>query len=61
MGRYRPNGVQAAQIIGDGAVGIFPAGLRNNFAVRSRVKGFELPADGRPQFRTVSVGGAAGC
>jgi peptide/nickel transport system substrate-binding protein len=51
---------QAAQVIWDDAVGIFPADLRNNFAVRSRVQGFELPVNGRPQFRTVSIDKAAG-
>jgi peptide/nickel transport system substrate-binding protein len=34
--------------------------LRNNFAVRSRVQGFELPVNGRPQFRAVSIATAAG-
>lgn len=51
---------QAAQVIWDDAVGIFPADLRNNYAVRSRVEGFELPVNGRPQFRTVSIDAAAG-
>jgi peptide/nickel transport system substrate-binding protein len=51
---------QAAQIIWGDAVGIFPADLRNNYAVRTRVKGFELPVNGRPQFRTVSIDAAAG-
>jgi peptide/nickel transport system substrate-binding protein len=46
---------QAAQIIWDEAVGVFPADLRNNFAVRSSVQGFELPVNGRPSFRTVSI------
>lgn len=51
---------QAAQIIWDDAVGVFPADLRNNSAVRSHVQGFELPVNGRPQFRTVSIDPAAG-
>jgi hypothetical protein len=34
--------------------GIFPD-LRNNFAVRSRVQGFERPVDSRPQFQLVSI------
>ncbi|MHA6617918.1 ABC transporter substrate-binding protein [Pseudonocardia sp. DLS-67] len=51
---------RAAQVIWDDAVGIFPADLRNNYAVRARVKGFELPVDGRPQFRPVSIDAAAG-
>jgi peptide/nickel transport system substrate-binding protein len=51
---------QAAQVIWDEAVGIFPADLRNNYAARTRVQGFELPVNGRPQFRTVSIDAAAG-
>jgi peptide/nickel transport system substrate-binding protein len=51
---------QAAQVIWDDAVGIFPADLRNNYAVRNHVKGFELPVNGRPQFRTVSIDASAG-
>ena len=46
---------QAAQLIWDEAVGIFPADLRNNIAVRSSVQGFELPVNGRPSFRSVSI------
>ncbi|MHA6627453.1 ABC transporter substrate-binding protein [Pseudonocardia sichuanensis] len=51
---------QAAQLVWDEAVGIFPADLRNNFAVRNQVQGFELPVNGRPEFRTVSIGDATG-
>ena len=40
--------------------GIFTADLRNNFAVRSRVQGFELPVNSRPQFQLVSIDTATG-
>jgi peptide/nickel transport system substrate-binding protein len=46
---------RASQIIWQDAVGIFPADLKNNYAVRDRVQGFELPATGRPSFKTVSI------
>ena len=46
---------QASQLIWDEAVGIFPADLRHNIAVRSSVQGFELPVNGRPKFQPVSI------
>jgi peptide/nickel transport system substrate-binding protein len=46
---------QASQLIWDEAVGIFPADLRHNIAVRSSVQGFELPVNGRPRFQPVSI------
>jgi peptide/nickel transport system substrate-binding protein len=47
---------QADKILWDDAVGIFPVDLKNNYAVRENVKGFEMPVNGRPDFSTVSVG-----
>jgi peptide/nickel transport system substrate-binding protein len=46
---------QAGQILWDDAVGIFPADLASNAAVRSRVKDFVMPPSGRPLFAKVSV------
>ncbi|GAA3119488.1 MULTISPECIES: ABC transporter substrate-binding protein [Nonomuraea] len=47
---------QAAKIIWDDAVGLYPVDLKNNYAVRDDVKGLEMPASGRPDFSQVSVG-----
>ncbi|MEV6965980.1 ABC transporter substrate-binding protein [Hamadaea sp. NPDC051192] len=47
---------QADKILWDDAVGIFPVDLKNNYAVRSAVKGFEMPVNGRPDFSKVSLG-----
>ena len=47
---------EASQILWDDAVGIFPADLKNNAAVRTEVQGFELPANNRPDFAKVSIG-----
>ncbi|WP_406673895.1 ABC transporter substrate-binding protein [Nonomuraea sp. N2-4H] len=47
---------QAAKIIWDDAVGLYPVDLKNNYAVRDDVKGLEMPASGRPDFSKVSVG-----
>lgn len=47
---------QAGQIIWDDAVGMFPADLKNNAAVRAEVQGFELPVNNRPSFAGVSLG-----
>jgi peptide/nickel transport system substrate-binding protein len=47
---------QADKVLWDDAVGIFPVDLKNNYAVRENVKGFEMPVNGRPDFSTVSVG-----
>lgn len=49
---------RASKILWDDAVGIFPADLKNNAAVRSEVEGFELPVNGRPSFAPVSIGAA---
>ncbi|TDO45633.1 peptide/nickel transport system substrate-binding protein [Kribbella sp. VKM Ac-2571] len=49
---------QAGQTIWDDAVGIFPAELASNSAVRSRVQGFVMPPSGRPLFTKVSVSGS---
>ncbi|MET9315269.1 ABC transporter substrate-binding protein [Kribbella sp. NPDC003505] len=49
---------QAGQTIWDDAVGIFPAELASNAAVRSRVQGFVMPPSGRPLFAKVSVAGS---
>ncbi|MER7074166.1 ABC transporter substrate-binding protein [Terrabacter sp. NPDC000476] len=46
---------EADAILWKDAPGIFPADLKNNAAVRDSVKGFELPPNGRPTFKTVSV------
>lgn len=46
---------EASQIIWDDAVGIFPADLKGNAAYSSNVEGFELPANGRPDFSKVSI------
>jgi peptide/nickel transport system substrate-binding protein len=46
---------QASQIIWRDAVGMFPADLKNNAAVRREVQGFELPVNNRPTFATVSI------
>jgi peptide/nickel transport system substrate-binding protein len=46
---------QADKILWDDAVGIFPVDLKNNYAVRENVKGFEMPVTGRPDFAQVSV------
>jgi peptide/nickel transport system substrate-binding protein len=47
---------EANQILWNDAPGIFPADLKNNFAFRKSVKGFEMPANGRPLFAGVSIG-----
>ncbi|GAB3805161.1 ABC transporter substrate-binding protein [Micromonospora zhanjiangensis] len=47
---------QADKILWEDAVGVFPVDLKNNYAVREKVKGFEMPVNGRPDFSTVSVG-----
>lgn len=47
---------EASQIMWDDAVAIFPADIKANAAYRTTVKGFELPANGRPNFATVSIG-----
>jgi peptide/nickel transport system substrate-binding protein len=47
---------EAAKILWDDAVGIFPVDLKNNYAVREDVKGFEMPVNGRPDFSQVSIG-----
>jgi len=47
---------EASQIMWDDAVAIFPADIKANAAYRSNVQGFELPANGRPNFATVSMG-----
>ncbi len=47
---------QAAKIIWDDAVGVFPVDLKNNFAIRKKVQGFQMPVDGRPDFSQVSIG-----
>ncbi|RZT27884.1 peptide/nickel transport system substrate-binding protein [Kribbella sp. VKM Ac-2569] len=49
---------QAGQTIWDDAVGIFPAELASNSAVRSRVQGFVMPPSGRPLFAKVTVSGS---
>ncbi|MEV6269126.1 ABC transporter substrate-binding protein [Kribbella sp. NPDC051936] len=49
---------RAGQTIWDDAVGIFPAELASNAAVRSRVQGFVMPPSGRPLFAKVSVAGS---
>jgi peptide/nickel transport system substrate-binding protein len=49
---------QAGQILWDDAVGIFPADLASNAAVRSRVRDFVMPPSGRPLFAKVSVSGS---
>ncbi|MEU8222129.1 ABC transporter substrate-binding protein [Kribbella sp. NPDC048915] len=49
---------QAGQILWDDAVGIFPADLASNAAVRSRVQDFVMPPSGRPLFAKVSVSGS---
>ncbi|HEY3559246.1 MAG TPA: hypothetical protein VGL05_17365, partial [Kribbella sp.] len=46
---------QAGQTLWDDAVGIFPADLASNAAVRSRVQGFVMPPSGRPLFTKVTV------
>jgi peptide/nickel transport system substrate-binding protein len=46
---------EASQIIWTDAVGIFPADLKNNAAVRKEVQGFELPVNNRPNFAAVSI------
>lgn len=50
---------QAATLIWEQAVGIFPMDLGNNVAYRDRVEGFEMPANGRARFHEVSVTGEA--
>ncbi|MEV0715377.1 ABC transporter substrate-binding protein [Asanoa sp. NPDC050611] len=47
---------QADKILWDDAVAVFPVDLKNNYAVRENVQGFELPVNGRPDFAKVSVG-----
>jgi peptide/nickel transport system substrate-binding protein len=49
---------QAGQTIWDDAVGIFPAELASNSAVRSSVQGFVMPPSGRPLFAKVTVSGS---
>ncbi|MEV5965380.1 ABC transporter substrate-binding protein [Kribbella sp. NPDC051952] len=49
---------QAGQIMWDDAVGVFPADLASNSAVRSRVQNFVMPPSGRPLFAKVSVSGS---
>jgi len=46
---------QAAKILWDDAVAIFPVDLKNNYAIRDNVKGFEMPVNGRPDFSQVSI------
>lgn len=46
---------QASTIIWNDAVGIFPAELKNNAAVRKEVQGFVLPTNNRPEFASVSI------
>jgi peptide/nickel transport system substrate-binding protein len=48
---------QASRILWEDAVGIFPVDLKNNFAIRDNVQGFEMPVNGRPDFSQVSIGG----
>ena len=47
-----------AALGGGDAVGIFPADLASNAAVRSRVQDFVMPPSGRPLFAKVSVSGS---
>jgi peptide/nickel transport system substrate-binding protein len=47
---------QADKLLWDDAVGIFPVDLKNNFAIRENVKGFQMPVNGRPDFAQVSIG-----
>ncbi|MBB5980283.1 ABC transporter substrate-binding protein [Kribbella solani] len=46
---------EAGQLLWDDAVGIFPADLASNSAIRSRVQGFVMPPSGRPLFAKVTV------
>ncbi|GAB2654811.1 ABC transporter substrate-binding protein [Kribbella swartbergensis] len=46
---------EAGQIIWSDAVGIFPADLASNSAVRSRVHNFTMPPSSRPLFTKVTV------
>ena len=49
---------ESAQILWDDAPGIFPADLKNNYAVRSNVQDFTMPTNGRAKFAGVSIGSA---
>jgi peptide/nickel transport system substrate-binding protein len=49
---------EAGQILWSDAVGIFPADLASNSAVRSRVQNFVMPPSGRPLFAKVTVSGS---
>lgn len=49
---------EAGQILWSDAVGIFPADLASNSAVRSRVQGFVMPPSGRPLFAKVTMSGS---
>jgi peptide/nickel transport system substrate-binding protein len=48
---------EADKILWEDAPGIFPADLKNNYAVRDRVKGFTMPPSGRPELATISISG----
>ncbi|MEU4295449.1 hypothetical protein AB0E63_45140 [Kribbella sp. NPDC026596] len=48
----------AGQMLWDDAVGIFPADLASNSAIRSRVQNFAMPPSGRPLFAKVTVSGS---
>ena len=47
---------QADKILWDDAVAVYPVDLKNNYAVRENVQGFEMPVNGRPDFAKVSIG-----
>ena len=47
---------QADKMLWDDAVAVFPVDLKNNYAVRDNVQGFEMPVNGRPDFAKVSIG-----
>jgi peptide/nickel transport system substrate-binding protein len=49
---------EAGQILWDDAVGIFPADLASNSAIRSTVQNFVMPPSGRPLFTKVTVSGS---
>ncbi|WP_433166848.1 ABC transporter substrate-binding protein [Kribbella sp. CA-247076] len=49
---------QAGEILWTDAVGIFPADLASNSAVRSTVQNFTMPPSGRPLFTKVTVSGS---
>ena len=49
---------EAGQILWDDAVGIFPADLASNSAIRTRVQDFVMPPSGRPLFTKVTVSGS---